>query len=71
MYEADEFYKIVSYNSMSNDVKILRLLHTDFLIMDEVQRMKNWKTQISQSARHIDADYAVEHSGTPLENKLQ
>ena len=71
MYEADEFYKIVSYNSMSNDVKILRSLHTDFLIMDEVQRLKNWKTQISQSARHIDADYAVVLSGTPLENKLE
>lgn len=71
MYEASEFYKIVSYNSMSNDVKILRSLHTDFLIMDEVQRLKNWKTQISQSARHIDADYAVVLSGTPLENKLE
>lgn len=71
LYEADEFYKIVSYNSMSNDVKVLRSLRTDFLIMDEVQRLKNWKTQISQSARHIDADYAVVLSGTPLENKLE
>lgn len=71
LYESDEFYKIVSYNSMSNDVKILRSLRTDFLIMDEVQRLKNWKTQISQSARHIDSDYAVVLSGTPLENKLE
>ena len=71
LYEAEEFYKIVSYNSMSNDVKILRSLRSDFLIMDEVQRLKNWKTQISQSARHIDADYAVVLSGTPLENKLE
>ena len=71
LYESEEFYKIVSYNSMSNDVKILRSLRTDFLIMDEVQRLKNWKTQISQSARHIDADYAVVLSGTPLENKLE
>ena len=71
LYESDCFYKIVSYNSMSNDVKTLRTLHTDFLIMDEVQRLKNWKTQISQSARHIKADYAVVLSGTPLENKLE
>jgi len=71
LYESDCFYKIVSYNSMSNDVKMLRTLHTDFLIMDEVQRLKNWKTQISQSARHIEADYAVVLSGTPLENKLE
>lgn len=65
------FYKIVSYNSMCNDVKILRSLSTDFLIMDEVQRLKNWKTQISQAARHIDSQYAVILSGTPLENKLE
>lgn len=71
LYDAEEFYKIVSYNSMSNDIKILEALHTDFLIMDEVQRLKNWKTQISQSARRIEADYAVVLSGTPLENKLE
>jgi len=71
LYEAEAFYKIVSYNSMCNDVKLRKSLHTDFLIMDEVQRLKNWKTQISQAARHIESDYAVVLSGTPLENKLE
>ncbi len=70
-YNSDAFYKIVSYNSMANDVKILNTLHTDLLIMDEVQRLKNWKTQISQAARKIEAEYAVVLSGTPLENKLE
>ncbi len=70
-YKADAFYKIVSYNSMANDVKLLNGLHTDLLIMDEVQRLKNWKTQISQAARKIEAEYAVVLSGTPLENKLE
>ena len=36
LYGAEEFYKIVSYNSVCNDIKILKSLHTDFLIMDEV-----------------------------------
>ena len=71
LYDSECFYKIVSYNAMSNDIKVSRSLHTDFLIMDEVQRLKNWKTQISQSARHIEAEYAVVLSGTPLENKLE
>lgn len=71
IYEAEEFYKIVSYNSVCNDIKILKSLHTDFLIMDEVQRLKNWNTQISKAARHIEADYSVILSGTPLENKLE
>lgn len=71
LYGAEEFYKIVSYNSVCNDIKILKSLHTDFLIMDEVQRLKNWNTQISKAARHIESDYSVILSGTPLENKLE
>lgn len=71
MYGAEEFYKIISYNSICNDIKILKSLYTDFLIMDEVQRLKNWNTQIAKAARHIESEYAVLLSGTPLENKLE
>ena len=38
--------------------------------MDEVQRLKNWNTQISRAARKIKSDYTIVLSGTPLENKL-
>lgn len=40
MYDDSTFYKIVSYNSICNDVKILRHMSTDFMIMDEAQRLK-------------------------------
>ena len=70
-YASDVPYKIVSYNCMSNDVKMWGALQTEVLIMDEVQRLKNWKTQISMAARKIRSDYAVILSGTPLENKLE
>ena len=70
-YAADVPYKIVSYNCMSNDVKMWGELHTEVLVMDEVQRLKNWKTQISMAARKVKSDYAVILSGTPLENKLE
>ena len=69
-YNRPEPYKIISYNSACNDIKILGELHTDMLIMDEVQRLKNWNTQISMAARKITSDYSVVLSGTPLENKL-
>lgn len=69
-YARPEPYKIVSYNSAANDIKILGGLQTDMLIMDEVQRLKNWNTHISRSARKIESDYSVILSGTPLENKL-
>lgn len=64
-------YKIVSYNAVANDIKLLGSLSFDMLIMDEVQRLKNWKTQIAQAARKITSRYAVILSGTPLENRLE
>lgn len=71
MYSSQDAYKIVSYNSACNDIKILGSLTTDMIIMDEVQRLKNWNTQISIAARRIDSRYSVILSGTPFENKLE
>ena len=70
-YKAEEPYKIISYNSACNDIRMWGTIHTDLLIMDEAQRLKNWNTQISKAMRHIESDYTVVLSGTPLENKLQ
>lgn len=70
-YSAPEPYKIVSYNAVCNDVKILGGLETDLVVIDEVQRLKNWNTQIARAARKIHSSYAVILSGTPLENRLE
>lgn len=71
MYDASQVFKIVSYNALSNDMKLLKEMTVDMLIMDEVQRLKNWNTQIAKGVRRIKADYKVILSGTPLENKLE
>lgn len=70
LYKAQTPYKIVSYQSLANDIKAQGRISTDLLIMDEVQRLKNWNTQLAQAVRRIDAHYNVLLSGTPLENKL-
>ena len=70
-YKMEQPYKIVSYNSVCNDLKVLRHMEVDMVIMDEVQRLKNWDTQIARAARHINSQYTVLLSGTPLENKLE
>ena len=70
-YENPEFYKIVSYQSAANDIKILKTLSADLIIMDEAQRLKNWNTQIAQAAKRLRSDYMIVLSGTPLENKLE
>ena len=71
MYKEDAFYKIVSYHAMNRDVRMKREMYAECIIMDEVQRLKNWNTQIARSARHIHSDYSIVLSGTPLENKLE
>ena len=71
LYERPEVYKIVSYNSLKNDIKAMGTLSVDMVIMDEVQRLKNWDTQIARSARRVRADYSLILSGTPMENKLE
>lgn len=70
-YKAEVPYKIVSYNAVCNDIKVTGSLSTDMVIMDEVQRLKNWDTKIAQAARRIQGNYRVLLSGTPLENKLE
>ena len=71
LYDRSEVYKIVSYNSLNNDIKAMGSMSVDMVIMDEVQRLKNWDTQIARSARRVRADYSLILSGTPLENKLE
>ncbi len=70
-YQLPDPYKIVSYNAACNDIKARGYLETDMLIIDEVQRLKNWNTQIAKAARKIVSHYAVILSGTPLENRLE
>lgn len=67
----DVTYKIASYNSINQQLKELETLDADMIIMDEVQRLKNWNTQIARSVRRIRSRYAVILSGTPLENRLE
>ncbi len=70
-YRGEEPYRIISYHAATNDIKVLGQLETDMLIIDEVQRLKNWDTRIARAARKIKSRYAVILSGTPLENKLE
>lgn len=69
-YQQDEFYKIVSYNAVMNDANAIKEAAVDLVILDEAQRIKNWKTKTAQEVKKIDTPYAFVLTGTPLENKL-
>ena len=40
------------------------------IILDEAQRIKNWKTRRAQTIKRLNSDYAIVLTGTPLENRL-
>ncbi len=70
-YESGAFYKIVSYHTLSHDLDSINQVEFDMVILDEAQRIKNWKTKIAQSVKKIRSPFALVLTGTPLENKLE
>lgn len=70
-YNTEPFYKIVSYNVVGADIDKIKKLEPDFVILDEAQRIKNWKTKTAQQAKKIESSYAIVLTGTPIENKLE
>lgn len=69
-YQLNDFYKITSYNSIRNDFKGKNHFVPDIVILDEAQRIKNWKTKTAQSVKILSSEFAIVLTGTPLENRL-
>ncbi|MFA6133162.1 MAG: DEAD/DEAH box helicase [Phycisphaerae bacterium] len=70
-YAAESFYKIVNYDVIHRDLEIIQQGEYDLIILDEAQRIKNWKTRAAQAVKKLDSDYAFVLTGTPLENRLE
>jgi superfamily II DNA or RNA helicase len=63
---------VVNYELVLRDVPVINeTLRPDLLILDEAQRIKNWRTKIASAVKRISARYAFVLSGTPLENRLE
>ena len=71
LYREKTFYKIISYGACSNDSDKLNLLNPDLVIVDEAQRIKNWKTKTAQAVKRVTSDFAIVLTGTPLENRIE
>jgi SNF2 family DNA or RNA helicase len=71
-YENDEnYFRIVSYHMAGNDWGNINKMRPDIVILDEAQRIKNWKAKISQNIKRIHSPYALVLTGTPLENNIE
>ena len=70
-YVQGEFYKIVNYDVIHRDLDAIGAWAPEMVILDEAQRIKNWKTRRAQSVKKLDSKYAIVLTGTPLENRLE
>jgi superfamily II DNA or RNA helicase len=71
-YRGEAAFCIVNYELILRDLSVINeTLCPDLLIMDEAQRIKNWRTKIATAVKRIPSRYAFVLSGTPLENRLE
>lgn len=72
LYASEAYdYFIVSYNVAANDYDHLNEMQADMLILDEAQRIKNWRAKTSAKIKRIKTTHALVLTGTPVENNIE
>ncbi|MFL5735502.1 MAG: SNF2-related protein [Chloroflexia bacterium] len=70
-YAAGSFFTIMNYELMLRDREHVLALRPDLVILDEAQRIKNWRAKTTQAIKDLPSRFAFVLSGTPLENRLE
>ena len=70
-YEQDAFFTVINYELVLRDLEHIHALKPDLVILDEAQRIKNWRAKTSQALKDLPRPFAFVLTGTPLENKLE
>jgi superfamily II DNA or RNA helicase len=71
LYRQDSFYKIINYELVFRDLEKIRAWSPDLIILDEAQRIKNWKTRTARTVKQLESPFALVLTGTPIENKIE
>ena len=71
-YRREKTFFIINYELLLRDLSMINeILRPDLIILDEAQRIKNWRTKIAAAVKLIPSRYAFVLTGTPLENRLE
>jgi superfamily II DNA or RNA helicase len=70
LYTDDSFFKIINYELIRFDDDEIFDLCLDLVILDEAQRIKNWRAKTAQMVKRLLSRYAFVLTGTPLENRI-
>ena len=71
LYQNDAFYKLVNYELVWRDLHMIRQWAPDLVILDEAQRIKNWKTRTATYIKQLESTFAIVLTGTPIENRIE
>lgn len=70
-YRERSFFYLTNYEQVLADGDdVQRLIAPDVVILDEAQRIKNWRTRTAQAVKRLESRYAFVLTGTPLENRI-
>jgi superfamily II DNA or RNA helicase len=71
-YRRGSGFFVINYELVLRDAPVINeTLRPDLLILDEAQRIKNWRTKIAGAVKRISSRYTFVLTGTPLENRLE
>jgi hypothetical protein len=70
-YREPCFFNIVNYEQVLGDADdINALLKPHVVVLDEAQRIKNWRTKTARRVKALRSRYAFVLTGTPVENRI-
>ena len=61
---------ITTYGTVRNDIKLLKDIEFEMVILDESQNIKNVNSQTTKAAMLLNSENRIALSGTPVENNL-
>lgn len=71
-YQSKMTFTVMNYELVIKDLEpITEILSPDLLILDEAQRIRNWRTKTAAAIKQLKTRYAFVLTGTPLENRLE
>jgi len=70
-YADGAFFTVCNYEQILHDLRHIEGTGWDLIILDEGQRIKNWKARTSRTVKALRSPFALVLSGTPLENRLE
>ncbi|HUX75324.1 MAG TPA: DEAD/DEAH box helicase [Anaerolineae bacterium] len=70
LYRGLQFFNVINYELVRFDEEEISRREFDLVILDEAQRIKNWRTKTADKVKRLRSPYAFVLTGTPLENRL-